>query len=56
VVFSGLGEKEDALYWLEKAQEKHVSDLIGIGQDSRFAELRSDQRFQALVRQIGVPK
>jgi TolB-like protein/DNA-binding winged helix-turn-helix (wHTH) protein/Flp pilus assembly protein TadD len=56
VVFSGLGEKEDAVYWLEKAQEKQVSDLIGIGQDSRFAELRSDQRFQALVRQIGVPK
>ena len=55
-VFSGLGDKEDALYWLEKAQEMHVSDLIGIGTDSHFVELRSDPRFQALVRQVGVPQ
>jgi TolB-like protein/DNA-binding winged helix-turn-helix (wHTH) protein/Flp pilus assembly protein TadD len=56
VVFSGLGDKENALYWLEKAQEMHVSDLIGIGQDSHFVELRSDRRFQALVQRVGVPK
>jgi TolB-like protein/DNA-binding winged helix-turn-helix (wHTH) protein/Flp pilus assembly protein TadD len=56
VVFSGLGDKESTLYWLEKAQETHVSDLIGIGQDSHFAELRSDQRFQDLVRRVGAPK
>jgi len=54
-VFSGLGDKEDALYWLEKAQEMQVTDLIGIGKDSHFVELRSDRRFQALVRQVGVP-
>jgi Flp pilus assembly protein TadD len=54
-VLSGLGDKEDALDWLEKAQEMHVTDLIGIGKDSHFVELRSDRRFQALVRQVGVP-
>ncbi len=56
VVFSGLGDKENALYWLEKAQERHVSDLIGIGQDSHFVEVRSDRRFQALVQRVGAPK
>lgn len=56
VVFSGLGDKENALHWLEKAQEMHVSDLIGIGQDSHFVILRSDQRFQALVQRVGAPK
>jgi TolB-like protein/DNA-binding winged helix-turn-helix (wHTH) protein/Tfp pilus assembly protein PilF len=56
VVFSGLGDKENALSWLEKAQEMHVSDLIGIGQDSHFVEMRSDQRFQALVQRVGAPK
>ncbi len=56
VVFSGLGDKENALSWLEKAQEMHVSDLIGIGKDSHFLELRSDRRFQALVQRVGVPK
>jgi len=56
VVFSGLGDKENALYWLEKAQERHVSDLVGIGQDSHFVEVRSDRRFQALVQRMGAPK
>ena len=56
VVFSGLGNKENALYWLEKAQEMHVSDLIGIRQDSHFVEVRSDPRFQALVQRVGAPK
>ena len=56
VVCSGLGDKENALYWLEKAQEKHVSDLIGLGQDSHFVELRRDRRFQALVQRVGAPK
>lgn len=55
VVFSGLGDKENALYWLEKAQEAHVSDLILIGRDSRFAALRADPRFQALVQRVGAP-
>jgi len=56
VVFSGLGDKENALYWLEKAQEIHVSDMIGIGRDPRFVELRSDRRFQALVQRLNAPK
>lgn len=56
VVFSGLGDKESTLQWLEKAREMKVSDLISIGQDSHFAEMRSDQRFQALVRQVGAPQ
>jgi TolB-like protein/DNA-binding winged helix-turn-helix (wHTH) protein/Tfp pilus assembly protein PilF len=55
VVFSGLGDKETALYWLEKAREMHVTDLIGIGQDRHFVELRSDRRFQALVQRVGAP-
>jgi TolB-like protein/DNA-binding winged helix-turn-helix (wHTH) protein/Tfp pilus assembly protein PilF len=55
VVFSGLGDKEKALYWLNKADEMHVSDLIGIGQDPHFVALRGDQRFQALVRRVGAP-
>ena len=34
----------------------HVSDLIGIGQDSHFVELRSDRRFQVLLQRVGAPK
>jgi len=56
VVFSALGDKESALYWLEKAKEMDVSDLIGIGQDSHFVDLRGDRRFQALVQRVGAIK
>jgi tetratricopeptide (TPR) repeat protein len=56
VVYSGLGQKDQALYWLGKASEKEVGDLIEVGQDPHFAALRGDQRFQALVRQMGVPQ
>lgn len=55
-VFSGLGDKDKALYWLQKAEEMHVSDLIGIGQDPDFAELRHDPGFQALVKRAGAPE
>lgn len=56
VVFSGLGDRENALYWLGQAQEAHVSDLMGMGRDPHFPKLRSDPRFRALMRQVGAPK
>jgi TolB-like protein/DNA-binding winged helix-turn-helix (wHTH) protein/Flp pilus assembly protein TadD len=56
VVFSGLGDKSSALYWLDKALEAHVTDMIGIGQDPHFAELRSDPHFQAMVQRVGTPR
>ncbi len=55
VVYSGLGDKESAMQWLQKAEQKQVADLIGIGQDLRFADLQPDPRFQALTRRIGGP-
>jgi TolB-like protein/DNA-binding winged helix-turn-helix (wHTH) protein/Flp pilus assembly protein TadD len=56
LVYSGLGDKSNALDWLEKAQEAHVTDLIGIGQDAHFKELRSDPRFQAIMQRAGAPR
>jgi TolB-like protein/DNA-binding winged helix-turn-helix (wHTH) protein/Flp pilus assembly protein TadD len=56
VVYSGLGQKSLALYWLGKASEKEVGDLIEVGQDPHFVALRSDQRFQGLVKQVGLPQ
>jgi eukaryotic-like serine/threonine-protein kinase len=56
VVFTGLGDRENALYWLEQAQAMHVSDLVEIKQDTRFTELRSDGRFQAVVQSVGAPQ
>jgi hypothetical protein len=56
IVFSGLADKENALYWLGKADAIHVGDLTGIGRDAHFIELRSDRRFQDLVQRVRTPK
>jgi len=56
IVSSGLGNKEDALHWLAKAEELHVGDLIGMAQDARFTELRTDPRFQAIAQRVRAPK
>ena len=50
-----MGQKEQAVYWLEKANEKEVGDLIAVGQSPHFATLRNDDRFEALVKQVRVP-
>jgi TolB-like protein/DNA-binding winged helix-turn-helix (wHTH) protein/Flp pilus assembly protein TadD len=56
VVYSGLGQNDQALYWLGKASEADVGDLIAVGQNPHFAALRTDQRFQAFVKQLGAPQ
>jgi len=56
VVYSGLGQKDQALYWLQRAREKDVGDLVEVGQNPYFAALRGDERFEELVRQAGGPQ
>jgi TolB-like protein/DNA-binding winged helix-turn-helix (wHTH) protein/Flp pilus assembly protein TadD len=55
-IYSGLGQKDQALYWLGKASEKEVGDLSVVGQDPHFAALRGDARFQALAKQVSIPQ
>ena len=56
MVYSGLGQKDQALYWLQKASEKEVGDLSVVGQDYHFTTLHGEQRFEALLRQVGAPR
>jgi len=50
-----LGEKEKALYWLERAYENHTRDLIYLNVEPQYDPLREDPRFQEIVRRIGLP-
>ncbi|MGH9368185.1 MAG: protein kinase domain-containing protein [Thermoanaerobaculia bacterium] len=50
-----LGEKEQALDWLEKAYEDRNWWMPFLKVDPRFDALRSEPRFQALLRRIGLP-
>jgi serine/threonine protein kinase/Flp pilus assembly protein TadD len=55
LVYAGLGDKDAAFRWLDKAYEERSVRLINIAVHPRFAGLRDDPRFAALVRRIGLP-
>jgi hypothetical protein len=55
LIHAGLGEKEQALAWLEKSYEDRSFSLITIGSWKQFDALRSDPRFQDLLRRIAFP-
>lgn len=50
-----LGEPERALSELHAGLEQRASSLLMLAVDPAFAPLRSDARFRALLRQIGLP-
>ncbi|MBE3125621.1 MAG: protein kinase [Acidobacteria bacterium] len=51
----GLGEKDQAFEWLSKALEERSGFLVYIKCDRRFDGLRSDPRYEALLKRIGLP-
>jgi TolB-like protein/Tfp pilus assembly protein PilF len=51
----GLEDKNRAFEWLEKAYRERSSLLVHIKWDPRFDSLRSDPRFQDLLRRVGLP-
>jgi eukaryotic-like serine/threonine-protein kinase len=52
-IYIGLKDKEKALEWLEKAYEVRSDQITYINKEPRFDPLRSDPRFQDLLRRIG---
>jgi TolB-like protein/Flp pilus assembly protein TadD len=51
-VYLGLGEKEEALDWLEKAYEDRDPIFWWIDGDQLYDSVRNEPRFQALVQKI----
>jgi len=54
-VYAGLGEKNQVFLWLEKAYEEHSGMLTSIKVDPFLDSLRSDPRFQDLLRRMNFP-
>ncbi|OFV85448.1 MAG: hypothetical protein A3D93_02870 [Acidobacteria bacterium RIFCSPHIGHO2_12_FULL_67_30] len=54
IVYLGLGENEKALEWLLKAYEKQPYWSADLKVDPLFDPLRSDPRFQALLRRLNL--
>ncbi|MFQ5816610.1 MAG: protein kinase [Terriglobia bacterium] len=56
LVYIGLGDKEKAFEWLEKAYEERSMRLVFLKEGPRFDSLRSDPRFQDLLRRMNFPE
>ena len=54
IVYVGLGEKEQAFLWLEKAYDERTNSLAYLKVAATWDPLRSDPRFADLVRRIGL--
>ncbi len=55
LVYAGLGEKDEAFAWLEKSFAARDKGLTYLKIDPCLDPLRSDSRFQDLVRRVGLP-
>jgi TolB-like protein/DNA-binding winged helix-turn-helix (wHTH) protein/Tfp pilus assembly protein PilF len=56
VVYVGLADKSRAMAWAERAYREHAPVLTRIKVDPVLDSLRSDPRFQDLVRRVGPPE
>ena len=54
MVYAGLGERDTAFEWLEKAGDDRSVWLIFLNAHPMFHELRPDPRFQSLLRRMGL--
>jgi TolB-like protein/Flp pilus assembly protein TadD len=54
IIYIGLGEKDKAFTWLEKAYADRSDWMTLLNTDPLFDPLRSDPRFQDLLRRVGL--
>jgi tetratricopeptide (TPR) repeat protein len=53
---SAVGEKGEAITWLEKAYQEHDAVMLGIRGVPPSDPLRSDPRFQDILRRMNFPR
>ncbi len=53
-IYTRLGQNEKALDQLELALEKREGELVYINVNPKFDTLRSDPRFSAIIKKMGL--
>jgi TolB-like protein/Flp pilus assembly protein TadD len=53
LIYLGLGEPEEAFNWLEKGFQSRDTGLLALKVDLRLRSIRSDPRYQDLLRRVG---
>jgi len=56
LVYAGLGDKNQAFIWLDKALHGRSHWLVWLNRDPRWEGIRSDPRFAALAKRVGLPE
>ena len=51
----GLGERDEAFEWLNKACDERSGLLVYLKVEPMFDPVRSDPRFLELARRVGMP-
>jgi tetratricopeptide (TPR) repeat protein len=54
LIYTGLGDRDQAFAWLEKAYDEHDRSLLQLKSSPWFESLRSDPRFTDLLQRIGL--
>ena len=55
LIYTALGDKDRAFALLDRSCDERVHWLLWLHRDPRWTPLRSDPRFEALGRRIGLP-
>ena len=55
VVHVALGQPDSAFAWLDRAVKERSHWLVWLNRDPRWEPVRSDPRYAALVRRVGIP-
>ena len=54
LIYAGLGDKDQAFAWLDKAYEEHSQQLSLLKSNPLFDSLRSDPRYTELLRKVNL--
>jgi TolB-like protein/DNA-binding winged helix-turn-helix (wHTH) protein/Flp pilus assembly protein TadD len=55
IIYAGLGRKNETLAWLERGYQERSAWMVWLKVDPRFDFVRSDARFENLLRRLGLP-
>src|SRR5437867_2270280 len=55
LVHTALGQRDSAFAWLARGVRERTHWLVWLNRDLRWAPLRADPRFQAVVHEVGLP-
>jgi TolB-like protein/DNA-binding winged helix-turn-helix (wHTH) protein/Tfp pilus assembly protein PilF len=56
MVYAGLGEKDRAFDWLQKALADRSTGLVFLKRNKAWDTMRSDPRYSELLRRVGLPQ